>query len=197
MKILAFTDYHENETCINEIKKKAEQADILICCGDFTIGGGEIEKQLLILNKIGKPVLLIPGNHEEDEPLEEYCEELENITYIDRRAIEIDGLNIFGYGGGGFNTRDKELEKILPELKKHLKEPSIIITHAPPYGTKLDNLPYFGHVGNKSITKLIKEIKPKILLCGHLHEFFGKKQKIGNTLVINPGPVGSFIEIKK
>ena len=70
-----------------------------------------------------------------------------------------------------------------------------MLTHAPPYGTKLDFLEYFGHVGSKSSIKAIKELKPKLVLCGHLHENFHKMHKIGSTLIVNPGQDGTIVEI--
>ena len=39
MKILAFTDIHENKVKINTILKTAKDVDMLICCGDFTYFG--------------------------------------------------------------------------------------------------------------------------------------------------------------
>ncbi len=196
MKLLAFTDYHESDTCFAQIKKKAAEADVLLCCGDFTIFGNNAEKELLRLNKLGKPVILIPGNHEDGNPIDELCEELENVYNADRSVVQLDHFSVFGYNNGGFTREDKELENLLPQVKKNMIQPLIMITHGPPSNTKLDKLPFFGHVGNKSINKAIKELKPKILFCGHLHETFGVKDKIENTLIINPGPVGMIVEIK-
>ncbi len=70
-----------------------------------------------------------------------------------------------------------------------------MLSHAPVYGTKLDYLEGLGHRGNKSLRKVILDIKPKIALCGHLHENAGKIDKAGITIVLNPGPLGKIIEI--
>src|SRR3989344_3980087 len=78
--------------------------------------------------------------------------------------------------------------------KKIKKENVIFITHAPPYKTKLDKLP-MGNVGSVSIRKFIEKIKPILFICGHLHENENKRQKLKQTLMINPGYKGEIIEI--
>ena len=54
----------------------------------------------------------------------------------------------------------------------------------PDYGTTTD---YMGtHVGSKSARKLVQQLKPALVLSGHIHEAEGQKDKIGKTLLINP-----------
>ena len=36
----------------------------------------------------------------------------------------------------------------------------------------------------------IKKYEPKLVLCGHMHEYQGKKM-LGKSLVVNPGEAGS------
>ena len=70
----------------------------------------------------------------------------------------------------------------------------VFVTHQPPYGTKIDKV--YGHfAGNKSFTGFIKETQPILAISGHLHETAGKKDMIGKTLVINPGPKGTLIKL--
>ncbi|MEK6941147.1 MAG: metallophosphoesterase [Nanoarchaeota archaeon] len=196
MKILAFTDHHANDKSFQSVKKKAESADMVICCGDFTWYGGMIEKILLQFNKLRKPVIIIPGNHEEGEPVEEMCEELDNVINAHERIITTDSFSIFGYGGGGFTKQDERLEVLTKKVKESIEKlPLIMITHAPPHGTNVDKIPRYGHVGNKSINYAIKELKPLLLLCGHIHETFSRTDKLGDTIIINPGPNGKIIDI--
>ena len=197
MKILAFTDHHNSEKYFQAVKKKAENVDLIICCGDFTWFGRDIEKVLLQFNKLGKPVVVIPGNHEEGAPFEELCEELENIINAHSAIISTEHATIFGYGGGGFAKEDKVLENIVKKVKKQLpKQPLIMVTHAPPRNTNMDKVPHYGHVGNASINFAISYLKPKLLLCGHIHEGFQKKDKIDGTIILNPGPEGKIINLE-
>jgi len=38
-------------------------------------------------------------------------------------------------------------------------------------------------------------MNPVLVLCGHFHENFRKQDKIKNTLIINPGPDGTIINV--
>lgn len=62
--------------------------------------------------------------------------------------------------------------------------------HGPPclYGDKVfyicDGQGYEEHVGSPSLLRKIKEIKPKIVVCGHVHCGYGIYQA-GETTIIN------------
>jgi Icc-related predicted phosphoesterase len=51
------------------------------------------------------------------------------------------------------------------------------------------------HVGNKDFRSFIERIKPNLVICGHIHETAEKKDKIGKTIVINPGWEGVVVEL--
>jgi hypothetical protein len=107
----------------------------------------------------------------------------------------IDDLCFMGYGGGGFRQETEEFESIGDRLKEVMQgKKTVFIIHGPPYDTELDKLPS-GHVGNKTIRRFIEDAKPDVVVCGHLHENFGKYDFIGETYVVNPGPEGRMIEL--
>ncbi|MBC8501341.1 MAG: metallophosphoesterase family protein [DPANN group archaeon] len=195
MKILAFADHHGSPEDIKVIAKKAKDADIIVCVGDFTIFEHEIEYIMGQMNKLSKKVLLIHGNHEDEETVEFLSQHFKNVEFIHKKTFEIEDYIFVGFGGGGFATRDPEFEVWSNEIKKTIKDKKVVLlTHGPPYGTKVDLLG-MGYVGNKSFTKFIKKERPALVICGHLHETFNKRDKIGKTLVINPGPEGEIIEV--
>ena len=195
MKILAFTDVHTNKKMLTTLVKKAKQADILVCCGDLSVFGEGLKQSLKILAQAGKPLLIIHGNHEEERVVEELT--LKHIVPFHRKSYRVDNYLFLGHGGGGFSMVDHKLEKRLAHFKEKIRsgDKVIFVTHAPPYNTELDYLPLFGHVGCRSITKAIRELKPQLFLCGHLHENFNVRQKMDKTLLLNPGPMGTFIDI--
>jgi hypothetical protein len=43
--------------------------------------------------------------------------------------------------------------------------------------------------------KFVERMKPKLMICGHLHENVGMQDKIGKTIVIHPGWEGMVIEL--
>lgn len=199
MKILAFVDMHGSLSALKKIKKKAKNADLIICAGDFTIFGQGANYFLEKLNKLNKPVLMIHGNHEEEDELEMLCKKFRNINFLHARGYKEGEYFFLGYGGGGFSMRDKAFEKLSKQFEKEVKKlgnpKTILVTHAPPHKTKID-LIMEEPCGNKSIKNFIKKVHPIILvISGHLHENAGKEDKVGNTRVINPGPYGKLITV--
>ncbi len=193
MKILAFGDMHASKRALKEIEKKAKKADILVCCGDFTIFGNGTKEILRFFSGLKKELILIHGNHEDEKEVERESRKYGNIHFIHKKSIKIGDYEFIGHGGEGFSLRSREFEGFAKKFEK--SKNLILITHAPPYGTRLDKL-RFGHCGNKSYSDFIKRAQPLLVICGHLHENELKKDKIGETLIVNPGPYGTIIEVK-
>lgn len=192
MKILAFVDLHENLTALKEIEKKAENADLVICLGDLTIFENHLEQLMKRLGKIKKPIFIIPGNHETPAVLKKYCSFYYNITFVHNRLKKFGEYYFLGWGGGGFNQIEKEFETLVKNVDITGKQ-VVLLTHAPPYNTKLDLIGKT-HYGNKSIIEYIKKNKNIILhLCGHFHDTWGKRDKVNAIQTINPGPKGEII----
>ena len=197
MKILAFTDMHESLTALNRMKKKINKSDIVVCCGDISIFEGGLEFMMEELSAIKKDIIVIHGNHEDEKNMKRLCKS-KNLHFIHKYKKEVGEVLFLGYGGGGFNFKDPEFDKITTKFDKWIKESKakkvVLVTHAPPYGTKLDDL-YGESVGNISFRKFLVNGAVDMLLCGHLHENFNKKDKLNKTILINPGPNGEIITI--
>ena len=201
MKLLAFTDTHGSLLALKRIgqKVKSQKPDLLVCAGDISIFEHGIVGILRRLNKLNKKIIIIQGNHEDDSTIRRLSKLFKNIAFIHKTYFIEDNALFLGFGGGGFSVVDKEFEKIAKaKFKKIIKSNEgkkiILVTHAPPYRTRLDKLVQ-GHCGNKSIRNFVKKNKIDLLICGHLHENFGKEDRIKKTKVINPGPFGKIIEI--
>ena len=197
MKILAFTDVHANKRMLKLIVKKAKGADLLVCSGDLSFFGKGLEESIKILLKANKKILIIHGNHELEEQIIRLEDKYNNIINIHKKPFIIDDYIFVGYGGDGFSIEDNKLEKYFESFYKKFKKNNklITITHAPPRDTKVDVMPILGHRGNLSITKIILNLKPLLHICGHLHEDFGKRDKLGRTLIVNPGCDGKILNI--
>jgi Icc-related predicted phosphoesterase len=197
MKILAVVDTHGSKKAMVEIKKKAKEADIIACCGDITVFGIDQSKIIKELDGIGKEILMLHGNHELESELREQCKSSKNIRFMHRAMLRRNKTVFLGYGGGGFAIKDEKFERWAKIVGKKIKkgEKIVLLLHGPPYGTKVDELTKGTYCGNKSYTEFIKKIKPKLAVCGHIHENFGRKAMIGKTLVVNPGPFGIIINV--
>ena len=99
----------------------------------------------------------------------------------------------------------READRIMVEWKK-----VICNFHEPPYGTSIDQAPKLDenlqpiyklgeleteHVGSKSVLKFMEEYQPLLGLHGHIHEAPGY-DKVGTTLVFNPGSEYQYGELK-
>jgi len=201
MKLLAFVDLHGSSKALKKIKEKSKKADIIICAGDLTIFETNLDKLLFQLDKLKKPVLIIPGNHESEDSINQLSKMFDNIINIDEKPYETNNHIFIGYGGGGFSMVDKHFIKTSKKFEKKIRKfrtdkekKAVLVTHAPPYKTNIDKI--LGEpCGNKSIKNFIIKAKPDLAISGHLHETAGKEDKIKNTIVINPGPYGKIIEI--
>ena len=193
MKILCFVDLHGNKKGLDKIIEKGKKADVIVCAGDFTIFSNAQELILSKLNKIGKPVLLIHGNHEDDDELRKDCKKFKNCKFIHRSAFRYDEVLFLGWGGGGFSFVDRGFEKNIKRFRNMIKKDDkvVLVTHAPPYKTKIDEIGG-EHAGCKSIRKFIEKVKPVLAVSGHLHECTGEDY-IGKTKVINPGYKGKMV----
>jgi len=194
MKILAVTDLHGKfQRLINYLKKN--QVDLIVLAGDITnFGPSELGEE--ILNEISSfdiPVLAVPGNCD-PEQIHGKLDSSKAIN-IHGRSVVVKNIGICGFGGSNptpFNTPLEfeeieiydEAKKAIENIKDH--EITLLVTHAPPYGTKADLLPSGKHAGSKSLRKIIEEYKPSINICGHIHESRGI-DKIGDTYIVNPG----------
>ncbi len=206
MRILFFTDIHGSNKHLREVIEKSHDADIIVCPGDLTIFENGLDEILRKLNSIGKPVIVVHGNHESSSNLAAVSMRYKNINFIHKSYHVIGDVIFFGYGGGGFSVTDsafdkaadnfmKEYDKICKRENKDLR--LILVTHAPPYGTAIDDMGYDGswHVGCKNFTEFIRIHQPLLAVSGHIHETFELEDKIGKTLLFNPGPKGRIINV--
>src|SRR3989338_5024847 len=167
MKLLAFTDTHSQMKLLDEALSKAKKhsPDIIVCAGDIADYERDLEIMIRKLKQTKILTFIIQGNHESIEKMQKLC--TGNVIFLHKRTYTIGSYTFFGYGGGGFNQEDKKLD-YLPISK--------------------------GHAGSLSAARLIKALKPMLVITGHLHENFYKKDSLGSSYLINPGPEGAILE---
>ncbi len=199
MKILIFTDTHGSVSAIKRVKKaaKKEKPDLILCGGDLTIFGQDFNKLMDELDKIGQEVLMIHGNHETAAEMRNACKKTKNITCFSAKTRRIGKFFVIGFSVDGFALKDPDFDRFIKRIKPKFKKDDkiIMLSHGPPYGTKVD-LIIDQHCGSKSLRKFIDKYHPILVVSGHLHETFNKSQNLGSTLIINPGPYGKVLDIK-
>jgi Icc-related predicted phosphoesterase len=90
----------------------AEQADILVLCGDLTDYGQPDEAHVLVreLSSVRVPIVAVLGNHDFESGQQEAVKEIlcdGGIQVLDGDAVEINGIGFAGVKGfgGGFGAR--------------------------------------------------------------------------------------------
>ncbi len=198
MKILAFGDHHGDVFLLEACLRKEQKADLIINLGDFTMFSQDIELIFEELAMFKKPLFLTFGNHEDEGEVKKLAKYFDNISYFHKQKITFKEYTFLFYGGDGFSREDKIFEKTMNRLTKHLNPlRTILITHGPPYNTKID-IPYENHhSGSKSYRRFIEDFQPLLSLSGHIHQGEHLRDRIGKTVIMNPGPDGTIIDLDK
>ncbi len=197
MKIYANADLHGDLDKLNNIKKKKlSNVELAVFAGDMTIFGKDMDKIFSKLNKLKRLVLIVHGNHEDEKDMKRMAKRYKNIVNIHKKTFVYKDVLFLGHGGGGFSSTSEDFEKISERFEKSAAKHKkvVFVIHQPPYKTECDKI-HGERAGNKSYRKFIKKAKPDIVICGHLHENEGKKDKIGKSLIINPGWKGRIIRV--
>jgi Icc-related predicted phosphoesterase len=204
MKILAASDIHNDKKVIDKLVEKAknEKVDLVLLCGDLTFVESDLTGIIGPFKKLDKKIIIIPGNHETFATVEFLAKQYSPGVYNlhGRAVLFYNEIGIFGCGSaniGLFELGDSEIKELLEKAHSKIKDAKkkIMVTHIPPYGTKIDML--WQHVGSKGVRDEIEKIQPDLELCGHVHETFGMQATIGKTRVINVGKDGIIINIKR
>jgi len=202
IRICCMSDTHtlHDQVCIPE-------CDLLLHAGDIT--GRGAAKQLKAFarwfddqsNATHK--VAIPGNHDhfcEDDPVNARRMFKKSHLIIDE-TIELLGLKIYGtpwspwFYDWAFNLprRDKGVGKIAEACWAQIPEDTdILLVHGPPHKI-LDKVDHCflnhnedPHAGCPQLLNRIKEIKPKLVVCGHVHEGHGANHSLmPDTMIVN------------
>lgn len=148
-----------------------------------------------------------------DKKKDKIIKKLKNLKNLNYKKTKLFGYSFIGFGGymdidayfeksfkenedkknikERIKRRNKTKQK-LTEILKGVGKDAVFVFHYPPKGAfdiiKSDRKnPMNGKSAGISFFRdSIVRYKPKLVLCGHMHEYQGKK-KIGNSLVVNPG----------
>jgi hypothetical protein len=202
MKILAATDLHGDRRLAKRLAAKAKKynVDLVILCGDLTFAEQDLEGLIGPFKQRKKRVLLIPGNHETvatiDFLVSLYSPGIYNLHGY---SVRFEDIAFFGCGSGNiglFQLSDEEIKELLLKAHSRIKDArkKVLVTHIPPLDTKLDNLGWT-LAGSAGVREVIEETQPNLVLCGHLHETFGRIDRIGRSKIVNVGRKGRIIRI--
>ena len=205
LKILAVTDQVVDSLHSPNVQTRFGDVDFIISCGDLPYGYLDY-----LVTLLGKPLFFVHGNHDRDY---EYTENgrrylaPQGAIPLDMRAVKGPGnLILAGLEGSirydqasahqytqeQMDRRAAQLAaKLLGNRLWHGRYLDILVTHSPPFG--VGDGPDPAHVGFRAFNTLIKRFKPRLLLHGHQHRYYGSygvapSTQVGATRVMNVYP---------
>jgi Icc-related predicted phosphoesterase len=197
MRLLAFSDLHRDRAQARRLVELANDADVVIGAGDFASMRLGLQRTVDALAGIDKPTVLVPGNNESDSALWRAAAALPDGRVLHGESTEVDGISFFGLGAGvpptpfpwSFDLSEEDAARLLGDCP----EEAVLVVHSPPHGY-VDEA--FGrHLGSRSILEAIQLKRPRLVVCGHIHQCWGREAMIGDSRVVNLGPDGRFFEL--
>lgn len=199
MKILSAADFHGDKVLVEKLAQRAEDenVDLVILCGDLA-EDKSLDNIIKPFTEKQKKVLLISGNHE-SLATADFLASINDAKHLHGYSVRYDDIGIFGCGSANCGIHGLSEEEIFSTLKTGFEKISylkkkIMVTHVHPKYSTMAKMSEenFGSIG---VSKAIKELKPDLLLCAHLHEAEGVEEIIDKTKVINVGSLGKIFDI--
>lgn len=197
MRILAFSDLHHSARQAREIVAASVAADLVIGAGDFCNMRQDLAAAMGLLDGIGAPMVLVPGNAESAEELIAAAPDGAHVLH--GSGVGIGGLTLFGLGYGvpvtPFGAWSCDLnEAEAGDMLAGCEGADIMVLHSPPKGV-VDRTSTGLSVGSVAILAAIERVQPGLAFCGHIHDSWGQSGMVGQTKVVNLGPFVNWFEI--
>ena len=198
MRILAFSDLHRDLRQGAQLVEMAAEADVVIGAGDFASMHEGLEETIGALSGIETPTILVPGNNETVDALRKTAAGWNAATVLHGEGATIDGVEFFGVGAGipvtpwdwSFDLDDEAATEKLSACP----EEAVLVLHSPPKD-HCDSGGGGGNFGSPALLRAIEGKRPRLAVCGHIHESWGCESQIGPTPIRNLGPKGTWLEV--
>lgn len=198
MRLLIFSDIHGDKSALERLMDT--DADYYFAAGDLANWGRGLEQLAPVLQKRAERMYVIPGNHESEGDIARLCQEC-GFHNFHGQTMQIGGYTVAGLGYSNptpFNTPGEYSEQELAaRLEKFAGlDPLVLICHAPPQDTRLDQAGEGRHFGSTAVREFIDRCQPAYFYCGHIHEAAGQQDTIGRTLGWNVGKRGRMLDLR-
>jgi len=198
VKLLAFSDLHRDLEQAARLVEMSAEADVVIGAGDFASVHEGLPETICALAAIKTPTVLVPGNNETVEALRSAVDGWDAATVLHGEGSTIDGIEFFGLGAGipvtpwdwSFDLDDGAATEMLAACP----EGAVLVLHSPPKD-HCDAAGGGGNFGSPALLQAIEEKRPRLAVCGHIHESWGCESAIGETPIRNLGPKGTWLEV--
>ena len=216
LRVAAIGDLHVQESDVAPYRELfaeiANNADVLVLCGDLTNFGKTTEAEILAddIRACSIPVIGVLGNHDFECGQPEKVSEIlhaAGMTVLDEQAIEIDGVGFAGVKGfmGGYGRGElapfgepiakmfvdeamNEARKLENGLRSLRTERSVAVLHYSPTEETLEGEPaaIFQYLGSQRLADAIDRFDHvKAVVHGHAHHGRYEGKTPGGTPVYN------------
>ncbi len=206
MKVAVIADMHGN------LNFKVSEAELLLIAGDICPAYHDflasVDMQADWLNcefrnwlkeQPVKNVVICPGNHDWifEKDISKVPDLGKDTHYLIDKSIKILGLKIYGtpwqlpFCSWAFNLREEGLKLCWEDIPEDI---DILLCHSPPYKIMDTEGRNYSHIGSKSLSNRIIDIKPKVVAFGHNHNNYGIVKK-GGIKYINASLVNESYEM--
>jgi predicted phosphohydrolase len=194
LKFVAISDTHCRHRSL-----RLPKGDVLLHAGDISYRGDrrEIEDFLSWFGKLPYAhKIFIAGNHDFffEREKEALIHKLipPDVHYLKDKEVVINDIKIWGspytpwFYRWAFNKRRGT--SLAAHWENIPADTDVLLTHGPVYGL-LDLTSNEQHAGDKDLLKKVLSVKPKVHVCGHIHEGYGMIKRHGikfiNACVLN------------
>jgi uncharacterized protein len=198
LRLLIFSDIHNDWKTLEHLL--SVEADYYIAAGDQVTWAKGIERCGEILRTRGDKVYVLPGNHESADQVAAMCAR-QGLHDFHGQHFQAGRWHVAGLGYSNPTPFDTPGEYSEPQLAGRLArfaelDPLVLICHAPPYGTALDQIRPGLHAGSRAVAEFLQQVQPAYFFCGHIHEAEGVAVEIGRTQARNVGKKGYLLELE-
>ena len=137
-------------------------------------------------------IVLVAGNH--DQSIEAWgVPEGLRCHYLEDAGIELCGLKLWGspwqpwFYDWAYNAPREGGERFLAAKYAPIPDDTdVLVCHGPPrgYGDRATSAPDSPQVGSTALLDAIERIRPRLLVCGHIHPGYGSYRH-GATEIVN------------
>jgi 3',5'-cyclic AMP phosphodiesterase CpdA len=168
------------QRCVEALRALDPRPDLVVLTGDLVDLGRPEEYDWLktLLEPLGLPLLVIPGNHDEREAMRRafagagYFPPSGFLDFVveDRYPLRIVGLDTVVPGQGGGELCAERLQWLEQALAREPARPTLVLMHHPPFLTGIAHMDAIGLRGSEAFERIAAR-HPQIvgILCGHLH----------------------------
>jgi len=199
MRLLIFSDVHRDLAACSRLVELARDVDAVVGAGDFASQHRGLEQTIRALGGIEAPTVVVPGNNERPDALREACAGWPAARVLHGEGVEIGGVPFWGLGAGvpvtpfgdwSYDLKEDEARALLAECPAG----AVLASHSPPRGL-CDTTSAGEHAGSEAVLEAIRQKRPRLVVCGHIHDSWEAESREGETVVINAGPRGRLVDV--